>query len=270
MSPQPPDHTDDPLDVTAHNADVWNAAAARQDIWSTPVTDAEIDAARRGDWTVRLTPNRPVPANWFPPMQGLSILGLACGGGQQTPLYAAAGADVTVVDISSGQLDLDQRVADEHGLDITTLQTDATDLSPLGDATFDLVFHPSSNSYMSDIGAVWAEAHRVLRPGGTLLAGFNNPVIYIFDLHDLDRGVFTVRHPLPHSDSVDLSEEEVTALVSAGRALEHSHTLEQQIGGQLAAGLHLLDLYEDTFDALAISAYLPTSIATRARKPVAG
>ena len=33
---------------------------------------------------------------------------------------------------------------------------------------------------------VWAEAHRVFRPGGTLLAGFNNPAIYIFDLHDLD------------------------------------------------------------------------------------
>ena len=30
-----------------------------------------------------LTENQPVPRDWFPPMQGLDLLGLACGGGQQ-------------------------------------------------------------------------------------------------------------------------------------------------------------------------------------------
>ena len=251
----------------AHNSQAWDAAAARGDIWSTPVTTAEIDAARNGDWSVKLTPNRDVPAEWFPAMHNLKVLGLACGGGQQGPIFAAAGAEITVVDAAAGQLALVVRVAEANDLAIAVHRADAADLSAFDDDTFDLIFHPSSNSYMSDIEPVWAEAHRVLRPGGHLLAGFNNPAVYIFDLDDLERGILTVAHSLPYSDAADLPPERVEALIRDGRALEHSHTLELQIGGQLAAGFELIGLYEDTFDTLELARYMPTSIATRARKP---
>lgn len=41
---------------------------------------------------------------WFPPLKGLEVLGLASGGDQQCPVFAAHGAKVTVVDISEYQL----------------------------------------------------------------------------------------------------------------------------------------------------------------------
>ena len=137
---------------------------------------------------------------------------------------------------------------------------------PFADASFDLVFHPSSNSYVDDVRAVWSEAHRVLRPGGTLIAGFNNPATYVFDLAELDAGRLTVRHRLPFSDADDLPPAERDAQVAAGVALEHSHTLDELLGGQLDAGFEIIGFYEDRQSGQLVSEHMPTAIATRARR----
>ena len=86
------------------------------------------------------------------------------------------------------------------------------------DGTFDLIVHPVSNCFVRDVRAVWREAHRVLRPGGTLLSGFSNGLVYIFDAADMDRGVLTVRHSLPYSDLEHLPASELQALVAAQAA----------------------------------------------------
>lgn len=257
------------IDIFSHNARAWDGAAERREIWSTPVTDDDIEAARGGEFSVLLTPERPVPTDWLPPMSGLSLLGLASGGGQQGPLFAAAGAHVTVVDASEGQLALDRQVAERHDLPIDLVRADVADLTMFDDQSFDLVFHPSSNSYIADIQPVWNEAYRVLRPGGHLLAGFDNPVNFVFDPDDLDNDIFTVRYSLPHNDVTALPDDQLRKRITAGEPLEHSHTLEEQIGGQLLAGFEIIGLYEDHWDDHPLSRYMPTSVATRARKPFA-
>ncbi len=68
-----------------------------------------IARARNGDFSILLTEQKPVPREWFPPLPGLEALCLACGGGQQGPVLAAAGANVTVLDNSPRQLDQDHR-----------------------------------------------------------------------------------------------------------------------------------------------------------------
>ena len=51
----------------------------------------------------------PVPRHWFPAsIKGTALLCLASGGGQQGPVLAAAGADVTVFDTSPRQLGRDE------------------------------------------------------------------------------------------------------------------------------------------------------------------
>ena len=52
------------------------------------------------------------------------------------------------------------------------------------------------------------------------------------------------------------------------RSLEHSHSLEEHIGGQLRAGFEIVGLYEDHWDEHPLSRSMPTSIATRARRPI--
>src|SRR5690606_23925477 len=132
------------LDVRAHNRDAWDRRVCEGNRWTRGVSPEKVQAARDGRWSVVLTPSKPVPQNWFPPLAGAEVLCLACGGGQQGPILAAAGARVTVLDNSPGQLQQDRQVAQREGLELVTVEGDMRDLSMFEDGRFDLVFQPVS------------------------------------------------------------------------------------------------------------------------------
>jgi ubiquinone/menaquinone biosynthesis C-methylase UbiE len=77
-------------------------------------------------------------------MQGLNLLALASGGGQQAPIFAAAGANITLPDNSPRQLGRDRPVAEREGLQIKLVEGDMRDLSMFADESFDLVYLRSS------------------------------------------------------------------------------------------------------------------------------
>ena len=248
----------------------WDRLARAGHHWTRPVTPVEVEHARRGDWSVVLTPNRAVPRAWFGDLDGRDVLCLASGGGQQGPILAAAGARVTVFDASAEQLAQGKAVAARDGLALWLVQGFMDDLSSFASASFDLVFHPASNCFAPVIEPVWRECFRVLRPGGALLAGFMNPDVYIFGSDTERDDALTVRFPLPSSDLRDLPRATLEALVARDHVVEFSHTLEAQIGGQLEAGFLLAGFYEDRDLGLTTSGrsrYMPTLFATRSIKP---
>jgi SAM-dependent methyltransferase len=254
------------VDIVRFNKRAWDRQVQQGNRWTLPVSPEETARARRGDWHVLLTPTRPVPTSWFPPLSGLDLLCLASGGGQQGPIFAAAGANVTVFDNSPGQLAQDRMVAGRDSLDIQTVEGDMVDLSCFPDNCFDLIFHPVSNTFIPAVRPVWQEAYRVLRSGGALLAGFNNPVIYIFDFALYEEGVLQAKYALPYSDLTSLSEEEKERFLHEDAPLEFGHLLEDQIGGQIDAGFLIAGFYEDGDPAEPLSNYMPGYIATRAVK----
>jgi SAM-dependent methyltransferase len=257
------------IDPVAHNRTAWDRQVERDNEWSRPVTPEVIARARAGDWSVVLIGYEPVDPRWFPEvLAGRDVLCLASGGGQQGPVLAAAGARVTVFDNSPRQLAQDELVAGREGLALRTVLGDARDLSAFADRSFDLVFHPVSNLFIPELAPVWRECHRVLRPGGTLLSGFVNPDIFLFDAESLDtRRELVVRHRLPYSDLTHLPADERARLFGADAPLEYSHTLKDQIGGQLAAGFVLTGFDEAPHHADATAGWLPGYFATRAVKP---
>jgi|SRR5215203_1414103 len=256
------------MDVRRYNREAWDRQVKSGNEWTVPVDPEIIKAARRDEWAVLLTETRSVPRAWFPEMSGADILCLASGGGQQAPIFAAAGANVTVLDNSPQQLAQDRFVAGRESLDLKTLEGDMRDLSAFADESFDLVFHPVSNLFVPEVGSVWAEAFRVLREGGSLLAGFLNPVVYVFDRELLDRtGELRVEYVLPYADATSRSEEEVRRQLERGEPFEFSHTLEEQVGGQTQAGFLISGFYEDRHRDDPIAAHMPTYVATRAIKP---
>jgi len=254
------------MDVVNYNREAWDKQVAESNPWTIPVTPARIAAARQGEWSVVLTATKPVPRDWFPELKDADVLCLASGGGQQGPIIAAAGAKVTVFDNSPAQLSRDKEVSEREGLNITTVQGDMRDLSGFADQSFDLVFHPVSNLFAPEILPVWREAFRVLRKGGLLLAGFLNPDVYIFEMDKAEAGEFEVKYPLPYSDIDSLDAEGRQRYLEKGWPLEYSHSMDEQIGGQLAAGLVITGFYQDT-DEAPIGSYIPRYYTTRALKP---
>jgi len=256
------------VDVQSFNRTAWDRAVDRKSRWTVPVSGEKVAAARRGNWEIILTPTKAVPRPWFPDFSDAAILCLASGGGQQGPLLAAAGesagARVTVFDISPRQLAQDRHVAEREGLALETVEGDMRDLSAFSDGMFDLIVHPCSNLFVPDVRPVWRECARVLKRGGVLLAGFVNPVLYLFDQKKIDEGILEVRHEIPYSDLTSISESERDSYVRAGEALEFGHTLTDQIGGQLDAGFVITGFFEDRWEGQPPADYTATYIATRA------
>lgn len=129
------------------------------------------------------------------------------------------------------------------------------------------LINPVSNVFVPDVLPVWREAFLVLRAGGSLLAGFMNPVQYLFDDLALEQGELRVAHRIPYSDLDGPTAEERARLVEGGRPLEFGHTLGDQIGGQIAAGFVLTGLYEDIESESVLGDFIPSYIATWALKP---
>ncbi|MDR0818447.1 MAG: class I SAM-dependent methyltransferase [Oscillospiraceae bacterium] len=231
--------------------------------WGTPIPHETFVNAKNGEWDVLLTPTKFVPKEWFPELNGAKLLGLASGGGQQMPIFTALGAVCTVLDYSEKMLDAERLVAEREGYEINIVKADMTKRLPFEDNSFDIIFHPVSNCYVEDVYHVWNECYRVLKPGGTLLAGMDNGLNFLFDSYD---------HPLVIANTLPYNPlknpEQMKKLMDGNDGVQFSHTLAEQIGGQLKAGFILKDVYEDfNSDPDAIADGIPAYWATKAIKP---
>ena len=250
------------MKYTERNGKIINDWAAENALsWTKPIDHERFLRAKAGDYAFTLTPVKKVPTQWIGEVSGKHILGLAAGGGQQMALLSAAGAKCTLLDISDAQLDADRAVAEREAYAITLIKGDMTEPFPFPDDTFDLIVNPVSNQYIRDVDPVFRECARVLKPGGMLLCGLPTCNYFIFD-DETRCAVYALPYD-PLSDPA-LYEE----AMRENHALQFSHTLEEQIGGQLKAGLRLLDLYEDTCGEGPLHEMnIPMFIATCSVKP---
>ena len=253
------------MDYVKENSKIWDDRSANADRWSVPVSSEEVALARQGEWSILLTPTKPVPRDWFPQeLAGKHVLCLASGGGQQGPILAATGANVTVFDNSRIQLDKDLYVANRDGLTIATAQGNMQDLSEFADESFDLVINPWSNSYIDNVLPVWKECARILKKGGILIAGFSNGVESIFDPVKIEQGVLSVEYKLPYADVDHLDNPGIKRIAEAEGYI-WGHTLTDQIGGQIDAGFAIVGFYEDR-GGTPLDNFMSGSIATKAVK----
>lgn len=245
-------------DINARTIDKWIREGWE---WGKPISHEVYERAKAGTWDVRLTPNKPVPHAWFGDLRGKKLLGLASGGGQQMPVFAAVGAICTVLDYSPLQIESERMVAAREGYDIRIIRGDMTKPLPFEDGAFDIIFHPVSNCYVEEVRPIWKECFRVLRPGGALLSGTDHYVNYI-----VDAGERAIVNALPFNPLKN--PDQMKQLEAEDAGVQFSHTLEEQIGGQLEAGFILRELYEDTNgEGRLHDMNIPTFLAMRAQKP---
>jgi ubiquinone/menaquinone biosynthesis C-methylase UbiE len=244
-------------DINAETIDRWVEEGWE---WGKPISHEQFEEARQGRWDVVLTPKKPVPHVWFGDLKGKKVLGLASGGGQQMPVFAALGAECTVLDYSERQLESERLVAKREGYSIRIVRADMTKRLPFEDEEFDLIFHPVSNCYVEEVKPIWKECWRILKKGGLLIAGVDHYINYIVDQDEKRIVNHLPFNPLKNADQMEQLKRD-----DAG--IQFSHSLEEQIGGQLEAGFRLTDLYEDTNSEGWLSELnIPTFLATRAVK----
>ena len=234
------------MNIRKYNQIVWDNEVKKGNKWTVPVSPEVVKQAREGNWQIVLTPTIPVLKDWFPLLNALDVLCLASGGGQQGPILAAAGANVTVLDNSPMQLEGDRYVTERDSLIIRIVEGDMRDLSQFADASFGLIVHLISDNFVPDVRVIWKEAFRVLRKGGVLLSGFMNSAIYLFDWELAEStGKLHVKYKIPYADVTDLDEPEKQRRLAKGEPMEFSHTLDDLIGGQIDAGFVITGFYED-------------------------
>jgi SAM-dependent methyltransferase len=218
------------MSVYEHNRRAWDERARRGARFAVPASDDELA--------------QPLElldaAGWLGDVRGQRLLCLAAGGGKHGPLYAAAGAIVTVVDLSGEMLALDRQIAAERSLGLRTVQASMDDLAGLGAASFDVVVHPVSTCYVAEIAAVYREVARVTAPRGRYISQHKQPVSLQTDVRATARGYELVepyyrRGPLPPVAG-SLHREEGT--------LEFLHRLEEIFGGLCRAGFVIEDVIE--------------------------
>jgi len=113
------------------------------------------------------------------PLAGQRVLELGCGGAQASIACAHRGAIATAVDVSANQIEFARRLAAESGVALELHQRDMADLSPVTDASQDIVFSAFAFAYVDHLAACLREVRRVLRPGGILVFSVGHPCFSI-------------------------------------------------------------------------------------------
>ena len=113
---------------------------------------------------------------------------------------------------------------------------------------------------MEQVKTIGNECWRVLKHGGILISGTDHYVNYIVD----EKEERIINH-LPFNPLKD--PEQMRQLQEDDGGVQFSHSLEEQIGGQLEAGFILTDLYEDINGEGRLSELnIPTFLAMRSEK----
>lgn len=214
-----------------HNRRAWDALVRQGQRFTKPARDEDFaQPLRTVDQLGWLGGN----------IRGRKLLCLAAGGGKHGPLYAAAGADVTVVDISPGMLELDREVASERGLVLRTVEASMDDLSCFAAGEFDIVIHPVSTCYLPAIAPVYREVARITGSGGLYISQHKTPANLQADQSASSRGYELTE---PYYRTGPLPAVVGSRLREVG-TLEYLHRWEEILGELCRSGFVIEDVVE--------------------------
>lgn len=231
--------------------------------WSMPLTHEEFESVRNGtSFPLFLTPTKAIPKSWLGDLLGKKVLALASGGGQQSAILSASGAMVTVLDNSRKMLEKDEEVAKREGYFVKLMKHDMTKGLPFPDREFDVIVNPISNCYIEDVIPLWKECHRVLKHGGILVAGTEMGLVYALSREN----EALIENPLPYNPlRSERSRKDAEEHPEDG--VQFSHTIEENIQGQIDAGFVITNIFSDTAGyGILEEMNIPTYLATRAVK----
>ncbi len=164
-----------------------------------------------------------------PNIQGKSVLVPSSGDNGAVFAFHLLGARVTSCDISERQLYNAKQIAGAQGWDIEFIHDDSMMLGKIRDREYDLVYTSNGvHIWINDLGSMYRNFNRVLKPGGGYIMFETHPFIRPFDGEAEDNGRFMVKKryddiyspgAMPKTDwrTMDL----VNAMISSGFTVKH-------------------------------------------------
>jgi ubiquinone/menaquinone biosynthesis C-methylase UbiE len=160
--------------------DVYSREQKFHDDWAATI---DVDGIRVADYFEACT----APENRFilkklGTVDGLRILDLGCGAGENSVYFAQRGAQCVAADYSPGMVDTALKLGQANNVKISGKVVNAMSID-FPDNSFDVVYASNLLHHLPDPRTAIQEMHRVLKPGGK--ACFwdplrHNPVINIY------------------------------------------------------------------------------------------
>lgn len=230
--------------ATGANRDLWDdRAVLHEDLY-----DAHALARHPETITQVVRDDVPVLARHLPaqpderrPLAGLDVLHLQCHIGTDTLSLARLGARVTGVDFSPAALEVARRLADEAGLDIQWVESDALAARAAVPGDFDVVYTSIGTIVWFEDLTRWADQiAALLRPGGVFFIRDGHPSLLSLDERQATPTVgyryFANGHAQTWDDGATYAGEGTTAHT---RSYEWPHALSEIVTALLGAGLVL-------------------------------
>jgi len=225
-------------DISQYNIKRWRALAEANALFTRPRLDLTPTTARA----------MIDPQSRLGDLRGKRVLCLAGGGGQQSAAYALLGADVTVVDLSAEQLERDRQVATHYKVEIKTHQGDMRDLSALPKDTFDLVDQPYSINFVPDVGDIFSQVARIIKPKGNYRVMCANPFAAGMTERDWNGDGYTMKRPYQQGERIVYEDQEWVydrnESAPVPRPQEFRHTLGTVINGLVENGFIIRELVD--------------------------
>jgi len=192
----------------------------------------------------RTAPEREAIAAAAGGLAGKRIMHLQSHIGFDAISMAALGAEVTAVDFSPAALAKAEDLASRRGVEIATVESEATSLPAELDESFDVVYaNLGAICWIEDLSAWMRAAAGALVPGGAVALVDLHPMGLMFEGTDPVRFGFPYANQGRFEETQDGSYADPDADVE-GRTVVFSHSLEEIFTSARGAGLDVEQLRE--------------------------
>ncbi|MFM7068570.1 MAG: class I SAM-dependent methyltransferase [Actinomycetes bacterium] len=116
------------------------------------------------------------------PIEGLRVLDLGCGAAGSSIALARQGARVVAVDASTARLARARVAAEDAEVRIEFHHSDLADLAFVRADSIDLVVAVYSLAGVQDLGRVFRQLHRIMRPDAALVLSLPHPMSMMLEL----------------------------------------------------------------------------------------
>lgn len=199
-------------------------------------------------------------------LAGRRVLDLGCGAGSASVAIARRGARVIAVESSTARLTQARHAAEIAGVKVEFHHSDLADLAFLRADSVELVVAVYSLSSVQDLGRVFRQLHRVMRPDGALVLSVPHPLALMLEADNDEQ-------QSPYLTRSTWSDQAITWRSGGDEGITHVHQIGDIFTTLLRSNFRVDAMVEPPVlhDRVSVHSsplrdWVPSTLVVRARK----